>query len=93
MWHSLDDRRVNSVEITSEGCPGYPGSTAAQVDNLTAEIAAYYQTYRLCSLTAHIDISNLHKETKKSFTTVIEDVWIYGELSPVPSKTHLTSQH
>jgi hypothetical protein len=52
------------------------------VQNLAAETAAYLTTKHpdYAILAARIAISNLHKETKKSFSQVIEDLYKYGML-------------
>jgi len=55
----------------------YSGVTTVELDNLAAETAATMTTkhpdYTL--LAARIAISNLHKETRKVFSDVIEDLY------------------
>merc|ERR1712226_5107 len=54
----------------------YPGVTTVELDNLAAEIAATMTT-KHCDyaiLAARIVVSNLHKETKKVFTEVVQDL-------------------
>jgi ribonucleoside-diphosphate reductase subunit M1 len=48
--------------------------------NLAAETAAYLTTRHpdYAILAARIAISNLHKETKKSFSQVIDDLYKWG---------------
>lgn len=48
----------------------YPGVTTVELDNLAAETAATMTTRHpdYAILAARIAVSNLHKETKKSFT-------------------------
>jgi len=48
--------------------------------NLAAETAAYLTTKHpdYAVLAARIAISNLHKETKKSFSQVVKDLYEYG---------------
>ena len=48
--------------------------------NLAAETAAYMTTKHpdYAILAARIAVSNLHKETKKSFSAVISDLYNYG---------------
>jgi len=62
----------------------FPGVTTAQLDNLAAETAASMTTrhpdYAL--LASRIAISNLHKNTKKSFSETMKDLYQY-----VDSKT------
>jgi len=50
--------------------------------NLAAETAACLTTKHpdYAILAARIAISNLHKETKKSFSQVISDLYNYGKL-------------
>lgn len=52
--------------------------------NLAAETAAYLTTKHpdYAILAARIAVSNLHKETKKSFTAVIKDLYHYGDAGP-----------
>ena len=54
------------------------------VQNLAAETAAYLTTSHpdYAVLAARIAISNLHKETKKKFSEVIEDLYKYGKECP-----------
>jgi ribonucleoside-diphosphate reductase subunit M1 len=51
---------------------------------LAAETAAYLTTKHpdYAILAARIAVSNLHKETKKSFSHVIHDLYSYGEQCP-----------
>ncbi len=62
----------------------YDGVTTSALDNLAAEVAAAktidHPDYAL--LASRIAVSNLHKETKKSFSDVMEDLYKY-----VDSKT------
>lgn len=57
----------------------YKGVTTVELDNLAAEIAAYMTTTHpdYAILAARIAISNLHKETKKTFSHVVEDLYRY----------------
>lgn len=50
------------------------------IQNLAAETAAYLTTTHpdYAILAARIAISNLHKETKKRFSEVVEDLYRYG---------------
>lgn len=50
--------------------------------NLAAETAAYLTTKHpdYAVLAARIAISNLHKETKKSFSQVVKDLYEFGAL-------------
>ena len=57
----------------------YDGVTTTQLDNLAAEVAAAktidHPDYAL--LASRIAVSNLHKETKKSFSEVMTDMYNY----------------
>ncbi len=57
----------------------YDGVSTTDLDNLAAEVAAAktidHPDYAL--LASRIAVSNLHKETKKSFSEVIEDMYSY----------------
>lgn len=73
----------------------YSGVTTVELDNLAAETAATMTTkhpdYAL--LAARIAVSNLHKETKKSFSEVMDDLYnmvnqITGLATPMISEFH-----
>src|SRR3989338_6785657 len=57
----------------------YDGVTTTDLDNLAAEVSAAktidHPDYAL--LASRIDVSNLHKETKKTFSEVMEDLYLY----------------
>jgi ribonucleoside-diphosphate reductase alpha subunit len=59
----------------------YDGVTTSELDNLAAEVAATNTTrhpdYAL--LASRIAVSNLHKNTKKSFSATIEDLFKYTD--------------
>ena len=57
----------------------YDGVTTSELDNLAAEIAATMTTAHpdYARLAARISVSNLHKNTKKSFSDVMEDLYRY----------------
>ena len=57
----------------------YQGVTTVELDNLAAETAAYLTTLHpdYAILAARIAVSNLHKETKKQFSTVVDDLFNY----------------
>ncbi|KAJ7587001.1 ribonucleotide reductase alpha subunit [Mycena floridula] len=76
----LDMNFVNPIEVTQKVVQGvYKGVTTVELDNLAAETAAYLTTKHpdYAVLAARIAISNLHKETSKSFSKVIEDLYTY----------------
>lgn len=57
----------------------YEGVTTTELDNLSAEVAASLTTRHpdYAKLAARIAISNLHKNTKKSFSEVMKDLYVY----------------
>ncbi|KAJ6508357.1 ribonucleotide reductase alpha subunit [Mycena sanguinolenta] len=78
--YGLDQNYVNPIEVTQKVVAGvYNGITTMELDNLAAETAAYLTTKHpdYAILAARIAISNLHKETKKSFSQVISDLYNY----------------
>jgi len=93
LCYGLDRNFVEPVEITQKVISGvYQGVTTVDLDNLAAETAAYMTTRHpdYAVLAARIAVSNLHKETKKIFTDVIEDLYVYvnpknGRHSPMIS--------
>ncbi|KAJ7913495.1 ribonucleotide reductase alpha subunit [Mycena leptocephala] len=75
--YGLDQNYVIPIEVTQKVVAGvYNGITTMELDNLAAETAAYLTTKHpdYAILAARIAISNLHKETKKSFSQVISDL-------------------
>ncbi len=57
----------------------YDGVTTSELDNLAAEIAATMTTTHpdYAQLAARISVSNLHKNTKKSFSETMKDLYEY----------------
>ena len=57
----------------------YQGVTTVELDNLAAETAACLTTKHpdYAILAARIAVSNLHKETKKVFSQVVDDLYRY----------------
>ena len=57
----------------------YDGVTTSELDNLAAEIAATMTTSHpdYARLAARISVSNLHKNTKKTFSEVMTDLYEY----------------
>ena len=57
----------------------YPGVTTTELDNLAAETAAYLSTQHpdYSMLAARIAVSNLQKNTKKSFSETMTDLYNY----------------
>ncbi|KAJ7701471.1 ribonucleotide reductase R1 subunit [Mycena rosella] len=87
--YGLDQNYVNPIEVTQKVVAGvYNGITTMELDNLAAETAAYLTTKHpdYAILAARIAISNLHKETKKSFSQVISDLYNYDAVNPKTGK-------
>jgi len=78
LCYGLDMDYIDAPSITLKVISGlYPGVTTVELDNLAAEIAATMTTTHpdYAVLAARIAVSNLHKETKKKFSDVIEDLY------------------
>lgn len=70
----------------------YDGVTTSELDNLAAEVSATMTTAHpdYARLAARISVSNLHKNTKKTFSEVMTDLYEYvnprtGEKAPLLS--------
>lgn len=71
---------VDPIKVTMRVIEGiYEGVTTSELDNLAAEIAATLTTSHpdYAVLAARIAVSNLHKNTKKSFSQTVEDLYNY----------------
>lgn len=80
LCYGLDPKHVDSVHVAKKVIEGiYEGVTTSELDNLAAEIAASltskHPDYAL--LASRIAISNLHKNTKKSFSATMKDLYEY----------------
>lgn len=78
LCYGLNMDFVDPTAITMKVINGlYPGVTTVELDNLAAETAATMTTKHpdYAILAARIAVSNLHKETKKVFSDVIEDLY------------------
>ena len=78
---------VDPVKVAMRVIEGlYDGVTTSELDNLAAEIAATLTTAHpdYAILAARISVSNLHKNTKKSFSEVMDD--LYNYVNPRTSK-------
>ncbi|KKA18020.1 Ribonucleoside-diphosphate reductase [Rasamsonia emersonii CBS 393.64] len=94
LCYGLDPEHVDAAAITQKVISGvYQGVTTVELDNLAAETAAYmtvkHPDYAI--LAARIAVSNLHKQTKKQFSAVIQDLYHYvnpknNQHSPMISK-------
>lgn len=71
---------VDPVKVAMRVIEGlYDGVTTSELDNLAAEIAATMTTTHpdYAKLAARISVSNLHKNTKKSFSETMKDLHEY----------------
>ncbi len=71
---------VDPVKVAMRVIEGlYDGVTTSELDNLAAEIAATMTVQHpdYAKLAARISVSNLHKNTKKSFSGVMTDLYTY----------------
>ncbi|XP_064636493.1 ribonucleoside-diphosphate reductase large subunit-like [Lineus longissimus] len=78
LGYGLDKNFVNTAEMTMKVIQGlYAGVTTIELDNLAAETAATLTVKHsdYATLAARIAVSNLHKETKKVFSEVIDDLY------------------
>tara|TARA_R110002072_G_scaffold260722_13_gene419315 strand:- start:1405 stop:3828 length:2424 start_codon:yes stop_codon:yes gene_type:complete len=92
MCYGLNDH-VDPVKVAMRVIEGlYDGVTTSELDNLAAEVAATLTISHpdYAKLAARISVSNLHKNTKKSFSEVMEDLYKYvnprtGKKAPMVS--------
>lgn len=92
--YGLDANYVDPIEVTMKVIEGvYDGVKTTDLDNLAAETAASLTTKHpdYATLAARIAISNLHKETEKSFSKTIEQLYRYidpsnGDPAPLVSE-------
>jgi ribonucleoside-diphosphate reductase alpha chain len=80
LCYGLSPEHVDSVQVAMKVIEGiYAGVTTSELDNLAAEVSASLTTkhpdYAL--LASRIAISNLHKNTKKSFSETMRDLHEY----------------
>ncbi|MCB0566577.1 MAG: ribonucleoside-diphosphate reductase subunit alpha [Phaeodactylibacter sp.] len=80
LCYDLDTRYIDYIEIAKKVILGlYDGVTTTELDNLAAETAATmapeHPEYAI--LAARIAVSNLHKNTKKSFARTMKDLYNY----------------
>ncbi|WP_445386214.1 ribonucleoside-diphosphate reductase subunit alpha [Robiginitalea sp. IMCC44478] len=79
LCYGLNDL-VDPVKVAMRVIEGlYDGVTTSELDNLAAEIAATLTTSHpdYAKLAARISVSNLHKNTKKSFSETMTDLYEY----------------
>ncbi len=87
LCYGLDGKYVDPIEISKKVIMGlYDGVTTSELDNLAAETAASLATEHpdYAILAARIAVSNLHKNTDKSFSKSMETLYEY--VDPVTSE-------
>ena len=80
LCYGLNQNYINYIEISKKVIQGlYDGVTTTELDNLAAEtaatMAATHPDYAI--LAARIAVSNLHKNTDKSFSKTMESLYNY----------------
>src|ERR1700752_2456639 len=80
LCYGLNPALVDPIDVAKKVIEGlFDGVTTSELDNLAAETAASLTTkhpdYAL--LASRIAVSNLHKNTKKSFSQTIADLYNY----------------
>lgn len=81
--YGLDTRFVEPIDVAKKVVNGiYDGVTTTELDNLAAETAASMTTKHpeYAFLAARIAVSNLHKETNKSFSKTVNK--LHGYIDP-----------
>jgi ribonucleoside-diphosphate reductase alpha chain len=82
LCYGLDPAYVQPVQVALKVVNGlYDGVKTTELDNLAAETAASMTTTHpdYAILAARIAISNLHKETNKSFSSTIKRLYLYED--------------
>lgn len=93
LCYGLDPVHVDATIISQKVVPGlYPGVTTVELDELAAQTAASCATRHpdFSTLAARISVSNLHKQTSKVFSDVVEQLHKHvhpktGQPSPLVS--------
>ncbi len=89
LCYGLDPNHVDAAFISQKVVQGvYPGVTTVELDELAAQTAASCATKHpdFSTLAARISVSNLHKQTSKVFSDVVEILFHH-----VHPKTHQAS--
>ncbi|MCC6462977.1 MAG: ribonucleoside-diphosphate reductase subunit alpha, partial [Saprospiraceae bacterium] len=80
LCYGLNTSYVNIIEVSKKVIMGlYDGVTTVELDNLAAETAASMATIHpdYALMAARIAVSNLHKETDKSFHKTVQALYHY----------------
>ena len=93
LCYGLNPEYVCPIAISQKVVVGvYPGVTTSELDELAAQTAAYQATQHpdFSKLAARLSVSNLHKQTLKTFSDVIEMFHVHvhpktGKPSPLIS--------
>lgn len=89
LTYGLSIDHVDVMEVTKKTIQGiYDGISTSELDNLSAEVAAYMTTAHpdYSTLAARISMSNLHRNTSDSFTETIDKLFHF-----INPKTQLES--
>ena len=94
LCYGLDPMHVDSIHVAKKVIEGlFDGVTTSELDILAAEIAATLTTRHpdYAVLASRIAISNLQKNTSKSFSKTVEELYHYtdpktGKAAPLVSK-------
>ena len=84
LCYNLDNNFVNATTVSMKVIEGiYDGVSTVELDNLAAEIAASLTTKHpdFAQLASRIAISNLHKNTRKSFSETAKR--LYNFINPI----------
>ena len=95
LCYGLDPVHVDATFISQKVVQGvYPGVTTIELDELAAQTAASCATKHpdFSTLAARISVSNLHKQTSKVFSDVVEILFNHihpktGQPSPLVSES------
>ena len=80
LCYSLEPTHVESIKVAMKVIEGlFDGVTTTELDNLAAETAASLTTHHpdYAILASRIAVSNLHKNTTKSFSKTMHDLYLY----------------
>ena len=94
LCYGLDPTHVQPVNVAMKVIEGiYEGVSTSQLDNLAAETAASLTATHpdYASLASRIAVSNLHKNTNKSFSKTMKELYEYidpktGKEAPLLAK-------
>ncbi|KAL7641505.1 UNVERIFIED_CONTAM: hypothetical protein RMT77_007376 [Armadillidium vulgare] len=96
LCYGLNMDFIDPPAVTQKVINGlYAGVTTVELDNLAAETAAYMTTKHpdYAVLAARIAVSNLHKETKKSFSEVIYDLYHMKNSQTGEKQSMISEEH